>query len=154
MPQKLIKVVPDTNILINGLLTYNTDPRRLINLAMARKIAFFGCKETYSEFVTRIRKPKLVNYIKKKNMTYDSITSAYDCIVNIWSINDVYKDLQVCRDPFDDMFFQIAKSCSCSIIVSQDNDLLAVGKYDGIRVVSAEVFMKNYLELRTGNISE
>lgn len=48
----------------------------------------------------------------------------------------------VCRDPDDDVFFATAKLGGAGYIVSEDNDQLAVGTYEGIAVVTAEAFLR------------
>lgn len=48
---------------------------------------------------------------------------------------------RVCRDPNDDMFLATAVAGGARFIVSEDNDLLALGEYDGVRVVNAEAFL-------------
>ena len=48
--------------------------------------------------------------------------------------------IAVCRDPNDDKFFECAVAGEASFIVSEDQDILAVGAYEGIRTVSAAEF--------------
>jgi predicted nucleic acid-binding protein len=47
----------------------------------------------------------------------------------------------VCRDPNDDMVFECAALAGASIIVAGDKDLLAVGIYQGIRVLTPRDFL-------------
>jgi uncharacterized protein len=48
----------------------------------------------------------------------------------------------VSRDPNDDKFFATAKAGAATYIVSEDKDQLAVGEYEGIKVVTAETFLR------------
>jgi len=48
----------------------------------------------------------------------------------------------VSRDPDDDVFFATAKLGKAPHIVSEDEDVLAVGEYEGITVVTAEAFLR------------
>jgi len=50
--------------------------------------------------------------------------------------------LTVCRDPKDDKFFECAAAGRADCIVSEDRDVLDVGEYRGIRVVSAADFIE------------
>ena len=50
--------------------------------------------------------------------------------------------LAVCRDPNDDKFFECAVEGGARYIVSQDNDILAIGEYEGIETVSASQFLR------------
>lgn len=47
----------------------------------------------------------------------------------------------VCRDPKDDMLFECAFLGDANLIVSGDNDVLAVGSYKQIRVVTARQYL-------------
>lgn len=47
----------------------------------------------------------------------------------------------VCRDPHDDMFFACALAAEADCIVSDDDELKAVGTYHGTRVISSGTFL-------------
>lgn len=50
--------------------------------------------------------------------------------------------LKVCRDPNDDKFFECAVAGRVDYIVSEDQDILAVGTCEGVRTVSAAEFVE------------
>jgi putative PIN family toxin of toxin-antitoxin system len=50
--------------------------------------------------------------------------------------------LEVCRDPQDNKFFECAVAARADYIVSEDRDILDVGEYRGIRMVSATEFLE------------
>ncbi len=47
----------------------------------------------------------------------------------------------VCRDSKDDMIFECAVNAGANLIVSGDDDLLTIGSYQGIRVVTARAYL-------------
>jgi len=47
----------------------------------------------------------------------------------------------VCRDSKDDMVFECAVNAGASLIISGDNDLLTVGSYQDIRVLTARAYI-------------
>lgn len=47
----------------------------------------------------------------------------------------------ICRDPKDDMIFECAVLAKANFIVSGDKDLLVIGEYKGIRVVTARQYL-------------
>jgi putative PIN family toxin of toxin-antitoxin system len=51
------------------------------------------------------------------------------------------KRLEVCRDPNDNKFFECAVAADADYIVSEDNDILAVEEYEGIKTVSTAEFL-------------
>ncbi len=49
--------------------------------------------------------------------------------------------LAVCRDPNDDKFFECAVAGGAAYIVTEDQDILALGSFQGVRCVSAHEFI-------------
>jgi putative PIN family toxin of toxin-antitoxin system len=54
------------------------------------------------------------------------------------------------RDPKDDYLFAHAIAAAADFIVSGDNDVVAVGQVDGIRILSTAEFARMLRRLRTG----
>jgi putative PIN family toxin of toxin-antitoxin system len=50
--------------------------------------------------------------------------------------------LGICRDPKDDMVFECAINAGATLIVSGDRDLLTVGTYQTIRVVTPRAYVE------------
>ena len=50
----------------------------------------------------------------------------------------------VCRDPDDDWVLATAVSGNCDMIVTGDQDLLLLGEYAGIRIVSPRAFQDSF----------
>ncbi len=55
------------------------------------------------------------------------------------TVTGVVRD--VCRDPKDDMVLECAVGAHAKLIISGDKDLLAVGAYRGVRVVTAREYI-------------
>jgi len=49
--------------------------------------------------------------------------------------------LRVCRDPNDDMILECAVLASAQFMISGDKDLLVLGSYSGIRIVTPAEFL-------------
>lgn len=50
--------------------------------------------------------------------------------------------ISVCRDPSDDKFFECAVAGKAEYIVTEDEDILAVGEYRGVRAMRAGEFLE------------
>jgi uncharacterized protein len=48
----------------------------------------------------------------------------------------------VCRDPKDDKFFACAAAGKADYIVSEDEDILAIEEYEGVRTIRAAAFLR------------
>ncbi len=51
-------------------------------------------------------------------------------------------EISVCRDADDDVFFACAVAGHADYIVSEDEDILAIGEYEGVRTVRAAAFVR------------
>ena len=49
--------------------------------------------------------------------------------------------VSICRDPNDDKFFACALAGRADYIVTEDNDILDVGEFRGVRAISAAEFI-------------
>jgi putative PIN family toxin of toxin-antitoxin system len=60
-----------------------------------------------------------------------------------WKVEITGLVLGVCRDPNDDFILECAVVSRADVIVTGDKDLLSLGEYEGIRIVTA----RQYLEM-------
>jgi len=51
------------------------------------------------------------------------------------------EEVSVCRDPSDDKFFACALAGQAQFIVTEDNDILAISEYRGVRAILAAAFI-------------
>ena len=51
------------------------------------------------------------------------------------------EEVSICRDPNDDKFFACALAGRADYIVTEDNDILDVGEFRGVRAISAAAFI-------------
>ncbi len=49
---------------------------------------------------------------------------------------------RICRDEDDDEFFACAVAAHADYIVSEDEDVLAISEYEGVRTIRAAAFLK------------
>ena len=135
----MIKVVLDTNILVSGLISPKGAPAKLIELWQKRKYILVVSKETINEL--------------KKVLTYPRIAKNYH--LNQAIINEYIKGLlifaEVCRptkkislikdDPDDNKFIEAAIAGKADFIISGDQHLLSLGKYQGIKIITPANFL-------------
>lgn len=150
----MIKIVPDANLLLSGMLSHSkSKTRQILNLALAKKIVMYGSKETYDEFCEKVAMPKFSKYWKKQIFTPEKIILDYKAIVNIMDTKGILEGLNVVEvDPDDDCYFRIAKACGAKIIVTGDKGVLAVKKYDGIVTVEPTRFLDSLSKINSGNL--
>ena len=107
----MIRVVPDTNVLLSGMFGFPGIPRKIINLALAKKIVMFGSKETYEEFCEKIFLSRIQKYFKAQIFTPKKINLDYRAFIQMVEPFDILTGVRIVQeDPDDDIFFRVAKA--------------------------------------------
>lgn len=146
----MIKVVPDTNILLSGMLGYPGYPRKILNLSLAKKIVLYGSEETFKEFKEKIYLPRVQKYWRKQIYTPEKLLLDYRSLIKVVEPYEVLEGLSITRDEDDDIYFRIAKACNSKIVVSGDKDILEVGKFEDIRAITGRKFIESFKKLGLG----
>ena len=60
------------------------------------------------------------------------------------NVVETSSNVEVCRDPDDNKFLECAVDAGCLYIVSGDKDLLSIGEYEGVQILTASDFLKTY----------
>lgn len=149
----MIKIVPDANVIISGMISPKGATRKIINLAYAKKIILYGSEETYKEFCKKIKIKRFNKHLKKQYFSSNKIILDYRSFINMINPFDVLKDeIIVARDQDDDEYFKVAIASNSQIIISRDKDLLEIKKYNNIKIVSPEKFLKSWYKLNNGKL--
>lgn len=144
----MIKIVPDANVILSGMLGSQGPPRGLINLALMKKIVMFGSAGTYKEFKRKIELPKFKKYLEKQIFTPEKLDFDYRSFVNILEPYKTLEKINIVKDdPSDDMYFHVAKACGAKIIVTGDKKVLSIKKHEDIIVVTPAKFVEKMLRL-------
>ena len=125
-----LKLVIDTNILINDAMSAQGAPAKLVRLALAQHRLLFS-QATLSELRTRIYRPKFDRYISlesRESLLHDFNASA------LWV--DVGEPAVYCQDRDDDHFIELALKAQAHYLVSGDKDLPEAPLLAGLRIVS------------------
>lgn len=143
-----IKAVPDTNVLMSGLL-WRGPSREILNKAEAKELELYGSEGAYEEFCRVVYYPKFKKYLARNIYTPKKLILDYKGIINMVSLYEILDGVSFAKDdPDDDKFIRIAKVIGAKIIVSGDPHLLKLKKVGEIRIVEPAVFLKIFPKLR------
>lgn len=134
-----IKVVLDTNTLVSALL-FKGNLSKIVDLWKNRTIAPIFSQETFREFKSVLEYPKFSLAEQEIKITLEEEVLPYFEVIDITG-----RFKGACRDPDDDKFISCALAASADIIVSGDKDLLDLGNYKSVRIISASEFLKRFL---------
>ena len=130
------RVVLDTNILVSALL-FQAELAGIVDLWKKGRIIPVLSKETFTEFKAVLEYPKFsLTQQEIKVIIEEEVLPYFEVI----EIADNIKG--ICRDIDDDKFIVCAVSASADFIVTGDKDLLDLGKYKSVKIISASVLLK------------
>lgn len=138
----MIRIVPDTSVLIKGLLSVRNNQRQLLNMAYAKDAILYGSSITYKEFCEKIKSGRFQEYLQNKYSTPEKLISDYEDIVTLIQPSKKFSTLKFTRDKDDDEFFRVALTCNSNIIVSEDKHILEIRNYRGVRTVNSQEFIE------------
>lgn len=124
---------------ISAAITPGGSPGRILAALVERQaFSLVLSPAIVMEFDKTIRSRKLRRYIPEPTQPALFITG-------VLALADVVPDTRrvrgVCRDPGDDAVLSAGVEGRASIIVTGDGDLLALGDYEGIAIVSPRAFL-------------
>ena len=133
-----MRLVLDTNILISSLLVPNSTPNRVFEVARNNH-SLLVSQALLQELGLVLQRPKFARYVSEQQreafLTEVSVISELVTII---------KRVQVCRDPKDDMILELAVDGRADCIVTGDLDLLDLGVYEDITILTPAQFLERY----------
>jgi putative PIN family toxin of toxin-antitoxin system len=129
-----MRIVIDTNVVASAIF-FGGRPAALLRMVITRTLSAVATEEIVDEY------QETVNYLMKK---YSEKLDEFSLIpvVSAMEIIPASHNIHVCRDPDDDKFISCAVDGQCYYIVSGDKDLLTLGNYENIRILTVAEFMK------------
>lgn len=133
----MFKVVFDTNILISAIL-FGGPPRKCLELVIEGKIKLFTSTDIVSEFESVLSREKFG--VAEENLRY--ILSSIDSIVTYVSPDKTFNIIE--KDPEDNKFIECATEAGADFIISGDNHLLELKKFQKIKIMEPANFLSEY----------
>lgn len=134
-----MRVVPDTNIAVSGLLWHGA-PRRILEAARDGRIELFSSPALLDELEDVLGRPKLAARLALIGKTPCALVDEYLALPGI--VNRAPFETPVSADPDDDAVLACALAAQAAVIVSDDDDdLLALGAFQNIPILTAPDFL-------------
>lgn len=129
-----MKIVLDTNVLINGFKDEHSYEKRIIDEVIKGNIEAFANKQTLKE-------NKLL-----LNKIVDSPEYEQDLNDFFAQLNDVInrKQIRVVRDKEDNKILESAVEARVDYLITSDNDLLSLNRYQNVKIVNPTQFWAQY----------
>jgi putative PIN family toxin of toxin-antitoxin system len=147
-----MNVVIDMNMFVSSV--FGGPPREVARLWFQRRITKCLSEEIFQEYQRVLREIGAVSEAEERDLI-----SAFTFGENVLYVNDPPSVKVVEEDPDDDKFIACALALEADYIVSGDSDLLSLGSYMGIPIVSPSTFLEildapsEHREVLTGSSS-
>lgn len=132
------RVVFDTNTAISGLL-WTGAPHRALKLAEEGQIQLIISEALVDEMRDVISRSKFDKPLAHHGKTRQQVIEAYLSMTHV--VEPAQVRAAVRRDPDDNMVLACAVGGKADVIVSGDDDLIALHVYEGIPIMTAPHFL-------------
>ena len=135
----MIRAVLDTNLLVSYLLTHRPPIATLLDDYVARdEVNLVTSPELLAELDRVLTYPKLQRYY-----TIEELTRFVALVMALSEVVDLPDAIpRICRDPDDDQLIACAAVGQADVIISGDDDLLALEQVGGIPILTAAQFLE------------
>ncbi len=129
------RFVVDNNILVSALLVKNSAPFQVISKIEERDVILYS-EETLLELNQVLSRKKFIKYfaIEEKQAFIFKLLEKAELV-------EIEESINICRDPKDDKFLELAFSGKADFIITGDQDLLVLNPFRNIEIITANDFL-------------
>jgi putative PIN family toxin of toxin-antitoxin system len=129
------RFVLDTNVLISALMLSQSKPRLAWNQAR-RTGVILASHETLQELASVLRRPKLAAYVSPSEST-----AFLTDLARVVEPVPIRERVELCRDPWDDKFLELALAGRADFLLTGDADLLALHLFRGTAILTPAAYL-------------
>jgi len=127
------RVVLDTNVLVSALL-WGGNPLHLLQAARYGRIQLFSSPPLCQELEGVLGLAKFQNQLRDSGLSSQALSQLYQGMVKMVDAHPL--PAPVSRDPQDDMVLACAVAAKADLIVTGDEDLLALSHFQNIWIAN------------------
>jgi uncharacterized protein len=129
------RVIFDTSTLVSAVLKPQSVPAEA--LSWAWEVATVAVSvDTLAELSLVLGRAKFDQYRPRADR--DDFFAHYQAMTVVYEVPNA---VALCRDPKDDKFLSLVAASGASLLVSSDQDLLTIGRFDTALIVSPKQFV-------------
>ncbi len=129
-----MKIVIDTNVLINGFKDDYSYEKKIIDAVIAGEIEAYANKQTVQE-------NQLISNQLISNDEYKHQLNEFFSQLN-WVVNR--RQIRIVSDPEDNKILESAVEAEAEYLITSDNDLLQLEKYQTVQIINPGQFWAKY----------
>jgi len=136
-----VKAVLDTNIWVSAVI-WGGVPDQILLLRERQLLTIAMSQQLLNEIEAAFNKKKFQPKLKDLNLTVSTLINLIRESVVLYPIEEI--SVPELRDPDDNIVLATAIAANADAIVTGDRDLLVLGEYQGIQIVTAQDFLHQY----------
>lgn len=136
-----MKAVLDTNIWVSAVI-WGGVPDQILLLRERQLLTIAMSQQLLNEIEATFNKKKFQPKLKDLNLTVSTLINLIRESVILYPIEEI--SVHELRDPDDNIVLATAMAGNADAIVTGDRDLLVLGEYQGIQIVTAQDFLYQY----------
>jgi uncharacterized protein len=140
-----MKIIIDTNIHISALAFGGNISKNLIMLYKNTQIEIFTSTPIYQELKEKVNSSKFIK-ITKGRVLANEIEHYLNSYTEETKFIDPTNIVNICRDPDDNMFLELALEIDANYILTGDKDLLSISQFKNTKISTMADFI-NEIEL-------
>jgi putative PIN family toxin of toxin-antitoxin system len=141
----MLKVVVDTNQFVSALINKKGQPARLLDLWRQQHFILVTCPEIIAEIKEVLEYPRIR---KKYKLNKTDIQSLLHLIEHEAVVLPSSPTVHIIKEDIDDnKFLACALAAKAEYIVTGDQHLLSLGRYESISIVTVKDFLFNFLNV-------
>lgn len=133
-----MRIVLDTNVVVSAFF-WGGAPREVLGALQLGRIGVIASDALLAELAYVVNRPKFVQRLADIELETADLLAQYRALVSV--VDAPRLEQSVCDDPDDDAVLECALAGNADLIVSGDDDLLRLGEFHGVRIVTARAFL-------------
>lgn len=130
----VLRAVIDTNVLLSALLWRGT-PHALLQQTETGALHLISSPALLDELADVLARPKFATALERAHLAVPELLAQLQTLMEV--IHPPPLAHPICRDPDDDAVLALALAAQADAVISGDDDLLSLGSFAGIPIVTA-----------------
>lgn len=131
------KIIIDTNIVVSALLFRSSVPDQAVRLASSHGIVLFS-ESTLAELEKVLSRQKFNKYLSPEKRIV-----VLQNLQKISQVIEVFSKIELCRDPKDNKFLELALDGQADYLITGDQDLLTLNPFHKTEIITPAQFLNN-----------